>query len=83
MTIDRDLIDRQAKIRDRAYAIWESEGRPNGQHLECLQRAEHQIEAGERGSEGYALPGRDIGREDATADPHRWWGARANQRSER
>ena len=47
MTFDRDPFDRQARIRDRAYAIWEQEGRPNGEHLECLQRAERQIDAEE------------------------------------
>ncbi len=48
MTSDRDSLDRQARIRDRAYAIWEREGRPDGKHLECLQRAERQIEDEDR-----------------------------------
>ena len=38
-------------IRERAYAIWEEEGRPDGKHLEHWRRAEDEInsavEAGE------------------------------------
>lgn len=30
-------------IRERAYAIWEEEGRPDGKHLEHWRRAEDEI----------------------------------------
>jgi hypothetical protein len=47
------------KRRERAYRIWEEEGRPEGRHLDHWQRAEDQHEDTEReadtsvGSEGH------------------------------
>jgi|GEM_PF-5531754 len=42
---------REQAIRERAYAIWEEEGRPDGKHLDHWRRAEDEInsvaEAGE------------------------------------
>ena len=35
------------RIRLRAYAIWEKEGRPHGKHLEHWERAERLIAAEE------------------------------------
>ncbi|WFU12688.1 DUF2934 domain-containing protein (plasmid) [Rhizobium sp. CB3090] len=35
--------DVEKEIRERAYAIWENEGRPEGRHLEHWERAERQI----------------------------------------
>jgi hypothetical protein len=35
--------DREAEIRERAYAIWENEGKPDGQQHEHWERAERQI----------------------------------------
>jgi Protein of unknown function (DUF2934) len=42
---------KEQAIRERAYAIWEEEGRPDGKHLDHWRRAEDEInsiaEAGE------------------------------------
>lgn len=35
--------DRENEIRERAYAIWEHEGKPEGRQLEHWERAEKQI----------------------------------------
>ena len=35
--------DREQAIRERAYTIWEEEGRPEGQHLHHWLRAEAEI----------------------------------------
>jgi Protein of unknown function (DUF2934) len=37
--------DREQAIRERAYAMWEEEGRPEGQHLQHWLRAEAEINA--------------------------------------
>jgi hypothetical protein len=37
----------EEKIRERAYAIWEQEGRPDGKHLEHWSRAKRMIAAAE------------------------------------
>ncbi len=37
-------MDRDQDHRDRAYKIWEHEGRPHGQHDEHWRRAEEQHE---------------------------------------
>jgi hypothetical protein len=34
---------KEQAIRERAYAIWEEEGRPDGKHLEHWRRAEDEI----------------------------------------
>ncbi len=43
--------DREARIRQRAYEIWQSEGRPEGRDVEHWQRAEAEIMA-EAGAAG-------------------------------
>jgi Protein of unknown function (DUF2934) len=43
------LVDREQRIRDRAYAIWEYEGRPDGQserHWRLAEQAIAKIEEG-------------------------------------
>jgi hypothetical protein len=35
--------DREQQIRERAYRIWEEEGRPTGRNRENWQRAETEI----------------------------------------
>jgi len=35
--------DNEARIRERAYAVWEQEGRPDGKHLEHWLQAEAEI----------------------------------------
>jgi len=42
------LDDKEQERRERAYKIWEDEGRPEGQHEDHWQRAEDQHEATER-----------------------------------
>ena len=38
-------LDGEAAIRERAYAIWEAEGRPHGKDLDHWHRAEAEINA--------------------------------------
>jgi len=45
----------EERIRQRAYEIWDAEGRPEGQEAEHWQRARDEIEPYEQ--EGDALPG--------------------------
>ena len=46
-------VSHQIKIRDRAYALWEREGSPQGKDLEYWHRAERELaeEAGVDSSE--------------------------------
>ena len=41
---------REQRIRERAYAIWEQKGRPEGKDREHWLRAEAEIAAEERGA---------------------------------
>ncbi|MBB3447094.1 MULTISPECIES: DUF2934 domain-containing protein [unclassified Rhizobium] len=41
-------MDREQQRRERAYKIWEDEGRPDGQHADHWRRAEEQHEATEK-----------------------------------
>lgn len=41
--------DREQKIRDRAHAIWEREGRPHGRHNDHWRLASDEIEHDESG----------------------------------
>ena len=36
--------DRERKVRERAYALWESEGRPSGRHDEHWYRAGNEVD---------------------------------------
>lgn len=38
------INDRERKVRDRAYALWESEGRPAGRHDEHWYRAGQEVD---------------------------------------
>ena len=40
----------EERVRQRAYEIWEREGRPEGSHDEHWERASREIEAEEGGS---------------------------------
>lgn len=42
------MHDPMQKIRERAHAIWEQEGRPDGRELEHWERAERELD-GEEG----------------------------------
>lgn len=37
--------DREQRIQERAYAIWEAEGRPEGREREHWQQAQHEVTA--------------------------------------
>lgn len=39
-----DMANREQRVRERAYAIWEHEGRPEGQAERHWRMAEHAIE---------------------------------------
>jgi len=41
-------LDREQAIRERAYSIWEEEGRPDGQHVSHWLRAETEIDSAGR-----------------------------------
>jgi hypothetical protein len=41
----------EQRVRDRAYAIWERDGRPEGKSVEHWLQAEAEIAADERGLE--------------------------------
>ncbi|MDE1995763.1 MAG: DUF2934 domain-containing protein [Rhizobiaceae bacterium] len=45
------MDDIEQKQRERAYKIWEEEGRPDGRHLDHWQRADDQHEATEKVAE--------------------------------
>lgn len=42
---------KEQAIRERAYAIWEEEGRPDGKDLEHWRRAEDEINSAGEASE--------------------------------
>jgi Protein of unknown function (DUF2934) len=42
---------KEQAIRERAYAIWEEEGRPDGKDLEHWCRAEDEINSASEGGE--------------------------------
>jgi Protein of unknown function (DUF2934) len=42
--------ERQKRIEERAYALWQAEGRPHGRHEEHWRRAAHEIETEETAS---------------------------------
>jgi len=51
--------DREERIRQRAYALWQSEGHRHGRHEDHWHRAEREIAAEEAGPDG---PPRRAGR---------------------
>ncbi len=46
--------DREARIRERAHAIWEEEGRPVGKEREHWERAAKEVDAQSRSSDSGA-----------------------------
>jgi len=38
-----ESMDREERIRHRAFALWEAEGRPEGRHLAHWQQAEREL----------------------------------------
>ena len=51
--------DDKQRIRERAYELWEREGRPHGRHIDHWVQAER--ETGGQGSEGLGRPGEGDG----------------------
>ena len=49
-------MDRESRIRERAYALWEEAGRPEGEHDAHWTAAEREIEKGGGEIEGDDLP---------------------------
>lgn len=47
---------REEQIRERAYQIWEMEGRPDGDHERHWQQATEELKAGETPAEASGLP---------------------------
>lgn len=47
---------REEQIRERAYRIWEMEGRPDGDHERHWQQAAEELGAGETPEEAPAFP---------------------------
>ncbi|MEW9806415.1 DUF2934 domain-containing protein [Mesorhizobium sp. ZMM04-5] len=50
--------DRQHRIRQRAHAIWESEGRPHGHDRQHWDRATREIDAEDLGAAAKKKPSR-------------------------
>jgi hypothetical protein len=48
----------EQRVRERAHAIWEAEGRPEGRHAEHWQQALSEIE---REKEALASPAKEVG----------------------
>jgi hypothetical protein len=44
--------DRETKIRERAYQIWEHEGRPESREQEFWEQAKREVEAEESNEQG-------------------------------
>jgi Protein of unknown function (DUF2934) len=65
--VDADLNER---IRRRAYALWEQEGRPEGHADDHWVRAEAEV-AGVRSAAPGAPGGRGAGRRRASSSPER------------
>lgn len=63
---NRDVTDREVRIRERAYALWERAGRPEGSHDEHWQAAEREIDAEHGASD--AADGAAHGSDDAGRD---------------
>ena len=56
-------IEREARIRDMAHRIWESEGRPHGQEDRHWKMAERLIVASEDSSDAGSQPLNDPDKE--------------------
>jgi hypothetical protein len=59
--------DREERIRQRAYAIWQSEGHGHGREEEHWHRAEREIAAEEAGSIGAPRSGKAAAEKSAAA----------------
>lgn len=53
------MVDREQRIRERAYSIWEHEGRPDGQaerHWRMAERAVEELEEGRVSVDATGVP---------------------------
>jgi hypothetical protein len=66
------MEDTEQRRRERAYKIWEEEGRPDGAHDDHWQRAEDHGELSEQGSE-------DVTKVNQEADDEFANGGKANK----
>lgn len=48
--------DRETRIRDHAYKLWEKDGSPDGKHEDHWSQAEHEIDKGDGEIEGDDVP---------------------------
>jgi hypothetical protein len=49
--------DRQQRVKQRAYEIWESEGRPSGRHDDHWNRADRELGEQDQGRSSGAIGG--------------------------
>jgi Protein of unknown function (DUF2934) len=59
--------DKQTRIEQRAYALWQMEGRPDGRHEEHWQRAAREIEAEETADAAVSRTAQRIRRSSANS----------------
>lgn len=62
------MDDHEQKQRERAYKIWEDEGRPENRHLDHWQRAEEQHEATEQDAAAVAKANQKASEQSAGTD---------------
>lgn len=63
------MADREQELRNRAYAIWEREGRPHGEHDEHWKRAQEEHEATDKEAASTELENHEQPDGTATASP--------------
>ncbi|WP_160004220.1 DUF2934 domain-containing protein [Rhizobium sp. 18055] len=59
------MSDHENDVRERAHAIWEREGKPEGKHQDHWTQAEHEISHAGDQLEGDDLPNLEVLREAA------------------
>lgn len=62
-----DSADKEGRIRDRAYAIWESEGGPDGHHERHWHQASRELEDDTGTDDAATASSADV--TSATGDP--------------
>jgi Protein of unknown function (DUF2934) len=79
--------DREERIRQRAYALWQSEGHRDGRHEDHWHRAEREIAAEEAGPDeaprGTSRPRKAASENSAAATPARSRSAGSETRGEK
>lgn len=63
--------DREQRIRDRAYQIWEDQGRPEGGHEQHWLQAEREIDQEGHGNRTFSTAGEAAETSAETAKPKR------------